>query len=176
MSGVDVTEIMRQVREQANQQRQKFALASAASPRRNPRTVEDLRFVQSTQDLSQLHFSSHRKMVGAVIVFAKKLLHQLLTPVLERQSAYNAVNTRLMGDLWERAERLQEEQAAVLEALRAEETAFLDALRATVVEQLEALAQQQAAAFRALQAELAAQHRERRTQEQPLTLLLEEAR
>jgi O-antigen chain-terminating methyltransferase len=176
MSGVDVTEIMRQVREQANQQRQKFALASAASPRRNPRTVEDLRFVQSTQDLSQLHFSSHRKMVGAVVVFAKKLLHQLLTPVLERQSAYNAVNTRLMGDLWERAERLQEEQAAVLEALRAEETAFLDALRATVVEQLEALAQQQAAAFRALQAELAAQHRERRTQEQPLTLLLEEAR
>jgi 2-polyprenyl-3-methyl-5-hydroxy-6-metoxy-1,4-benzoquinol methylase len=98
-----------------------------------------------------------------MIVYAKKILHRLLTPVLERQSAYNAVNTRLMSALWERAERLQEEQAAVLEALRAEETAFLEALR-------------EAAAFRALQAEVASQHRERRAQEQPLTLLLEEAR
>jgi SAM-dependent methyltransferase len=176
MPGIDVTEIMRQVREQADKQRQKFALASAASPRRNPRTIEDLRSIQNTQDLTQLHFSSHRKVVGAMIVYAKKILHHLLTPVLERQSAYNAVNTRLMSALWERAERLQEEQAAVLEALRAEETAFLEALREAVIEQLEALAQQQAAAFRALQAEVASQHRERRAQEQPLTLLLEEAR
>jgi SAM-dependent methyltransferase len=176
MSGVDVTEIMRQVREQANQQRQKFALASAASPRRNPQTIEDLRFIQSTQDLSQLHFSSHRKVVGQVITYAKRFLHQLLTPVLERQSAYNAVSARLITCLCERVERLQEEQAAVLEALRAEETAFLQALREAVVEQLEVLAQQQATAFRALQVEVASQRRERRSQEQPLTLLLEEAR
>jgi SAM-dependent methyltransferase len=176
MPGVDVTGIMRQVREQATQQRQKFALASASSPRRNPQTIEDLRFIQSTQSLSQLHFSSHRKLVGRVITYAKKLLHQLLTPVLERQSAYNAVSARLMTSLCERVERLQEEQAAVLETLRAEETAFLEALRETVVEQLDLLAQQQATAFRVLQGEVAAQRRERRSQEQPLTLLLEEAR
>ena len=176
MSGVDVTEIMRQVREQANKQRQKFTLASAASPRRNPQTREDLGFLQSSQDLADVRFSSHRKVVGEAITYAKKLVHQLLTPVLERQSAYNAVNSRLMSYLCDRVERMEGQVASALEALRAEETSFLDALRETVIGQLETLRQQQATALQGLQVEVASQSRERRAQERHLTRLLDEMR
>jgi SAM-dependent methyltransferase len=175
-SGVDVTEVMRQVREQADKQRQKFTLASAASPRRNPQTREDLGLLQSTQDLAGVRFSSHRKVVGEVITSVKKLIHQLLTPVLERQSAYNAVNTRLMSYLCDRVERMEGQVASALDALRGEETTFLDALRETVIGQLETLRQQQASALQDLQEEIAAQSRERRARERHIALLLEETR
>jgi O-antigen chain-terminating methyltransferase len=167
---------MRQVREQADKQRQKFALASAASPRRNPQTRDDLGFLHSQQDLADLHFSSHRKVVGKAITYAKKFLHQLLTPVLERQSAYNAVNARLMSYVCDRVEGVEGQVASALEALRAEEIMFLDTLRETVIGQLETLQQQQASALQALQAEVASQNRERRAQERHLALLCEEIR
>src|SRR5919109_1189914 len=176
MPGVDVTEIMRQVREQADKQRQKFALVRATSPRRNPQTREDLGFLQSHQDLADLRYSSHRKVVGEVITYAKKFLHQLLTPVLERQSAYNAVNARLMSYVCDRVERMEGQVASALDALRAEETTSLEALRETVIGQLETLRQQQAGALQALQAEVASQNRERRAQERHLALVLEETR
>jgi O-antigen chain-terminating methyltransferase len=167
---------MRQVREQADKQRQKFTLASAASPRRNPQTREDLSFLQSVQDLADVRFSSHRKLVGEAVTYAKKLVHQLLTPVLERQSSYNAVNSRLLSYVCDRVERMEGQVASALDTLRAEETSFLEALRETVIGQLETLRQQQASALQAVQAEVASQHRERRTQERHMALLLEETR
>jgi SAM-dependent methyltransferase len=169
-------QIMQQIREQAGRQRQKFAVSSAASPRRNRQMAEDLGFLQSTQDIAQTHISSHRKVVGDLIVFAKRLLQQLLSQVFERQSAYNAVNARLMAALCERVERMEEQVASALESLRAEETAFLDALRQTVSGQLETLARQQQEALQALQTEVAHQSRERRAQERHLTQLMDEAR
>jgi hypothetical protein len=42
----DLAENMRQVREQASRQRQKYALSSAASPRRNCQTAEDISVLQ----------------------------------------------------------------------------------------------------------------------------------
>jgi SAM-dependent methyltransferase len=170
----DVAEIMRQVREQAGRQRQKFALSSATNPRRNSQTAEDLSFLQKSQDISQIRFSSHRKVVGDIIVFAKRVLQQLLTPILERQSSYNAINARLVAYLCERMTGIEEQVASALESMRAEETAFLDGLRETVTVQLENLAQQQATALQALQMEVASQSRERRAQERHLTRLLDE--
>ena len=173
---LNVTEIMREVREQAGRQRQKFALSSAASPRRNSQVVEDLNFLQSSQDISQVRFSSHRKMVGDIILSVKRVLHQLLTPVFERQSAYNAANVRLLSSLCERVERLEERVASTLDALRAEETAFLGALRDTITDQLDGLGQQQATGLQALQMEVASQSREHRAQERYLTRLVDEVR
>ena len=175
LSDVDVAGIMRQIREQATKQRQKFALSSAANPRRNRQTAEDVDVLQHSQDLSQIHLSSHRKVVGEIVTLAKKVLRQLLMPIIERQSAYNAVNTRVIAYLCERVERLEEQQAAAIEALRAEETAFLEALQETVIGQFERLGQQQAAALQALQVEVATQNRQRRAQERHLARLLEEA-
>jgi SAM-dependent methyltransferase len=176
VADVDVMQIMKQIREQASRQRQKFALSSAASPRRNRQMAEDLGFLQSSQDISQTHISSHRKIVGDIIVLAKRFLQQLLSQVFERQSAYNAVNARLAASLCERVERMEEQVASALEALRAEETAFLDALRQTVTGQLEALSHRQGEALQALQSEVATQSRERRAQERHLTRLVDEAR
>ena len=184
LTEADVAEIMRQVRDQASQQRRKFALTAAASPRRHSpvggqassQGPEELGFLQTAQDLSQVRFSSHRRGVGNFIVLAKRVLQQLLTPILERQSAYNAANARLMAYLCERVSRMEEQVASALEAQRAEETAFLETLRETVCGHLENLAQQQVAALQALQAEVAAQSRDRRAQERHLTLLLDEAR
>jgi SAM-dependent methyltransferase len=176
LAQVDVTEIMRQIREQAGRQRQKFALSSMASPRRNSQVAEDLGFLQSSQDISQVRFSSHRKVVGDIIILVKRVLQQLLTPIFERQSAYNAVNARLVASLYERVERMEERVASALDTLQAEEKAFLDALRETITGQLEVLAQQQATSLQALQMEVASQSRERRAQERHLTRLLDEVR
>jgi SAM-dependent methyltransferase len=176
VADVDVVQIMRQIREQAGRQRQKFALSGAESPRPNRQMAEDLGFLQSAQDIAQTHISSHRKVVGEFIVFAKRLLQHLLSQVFERQSAYNAVNARLMTALCERVEHMEGQVASALEALRAEETAFLDALRQTVTRQLEALAQQQQEALQALQTEVAQQSRGRRAQERHLTQLVNEVR
>ena len=119
LTEVDVTEIMAQVRERASMQRRKFALSAAASPHRNSQVssqatedrgflqnsqitsqaTKDIGFLQTSQDLSQVRFSSHRKVVGKIIILAKNVLQQLLTPIWERQSAYNAVNARLIAYL-----------------------------------------------------------------------------
>jgi SAM-dependent methyltransferase len=172
----DVTEIMKQVRAQAGRQRQKSALPGAARSLPNSQMRDDLSSLQSSQDISQVRFSSHRKVVGDIIVFAKRVLQQLLTPILERQSAYNAANARLVVNLCERVARTEEHVTAVLEDLRAEEATFLETLRQTVTGQLEALAQQQAAALQALQREMASQSLQRRTQEQYFMRSLDEVR
>jgi hypothetical protein len=161
---VDVVEIMKQVRARAGQERQKLALSRAMAARRDSQTTEDLGLLQSAHDIRQMHFSSHRKVVGEVIARAKRILQQLLTPILERQSTYNAVNARLVTSLCERADRMEDQLTATLEALRAEETAFLETLRMTVMERLEKLGQQQAVALHALREEVAAQNREHRAQ------------
>jgi len=173
---LNVAEIVQHIREQASKQRQKFALSNLTNPRRHSQMTEDLEFLQRSQDISQTRLSSHRKVIGDFIVLAKRAVYQLLTPVFEQQSAYNAINVRLLASLAERLERVEEQVASALEALRAEETTFLEGLRETVVGQLEGLAQQQAAALQALQVEVAAQSRERRAQERHLTQLLDEAR
>jgi SAM-dependent methyltransferase len=172
----NVGEIMRQVRERAARQRQKFSLSSAANPHHERRMAEDLSFLQSAQDIAQVHFNSHRKVVGDLIVFAKKVLRQLLTPIWERQSAYNAANARLMIYLCDRVARMEARVIATLEALGAEEATGLDGLRQTVSGQLEDLPQQQAAALQVAQREVASQSRRRRAQEQDLMRSLDEVR
>jgi hypothetical protein len=161
---VDILEIMKQVRARAGQERQKLALSNAMAPRRDSQTTEDLGLLQSAHDIRQMHFSSHRKVVGEVIARAKRVLQQLLTPILERQSTYNAANARVVTSLCERADRMEDQLTAALEALHAEETVFLETLRKTVMEQLEKLGQQQATALQALREEVVAQNREHRAQ------------
>jgi hypothetical protein len=161
---VDVVEIMQQVRARAVRERQKIAFSKVMAPRRDSQTAEDLGLLQSAHDLRQMRFSSHRRVVGEVIAGVKRILQQLLTPILERQSTYNAANARLVTSLCERADCTEDQLAIALEALRAEETAFLETLRQTMMQQLEKLAQQQAVAVQALQEEVAAQNREHRAQ------------
>src|SRR5262249_15331936 len=101
--------------------------------------------LHSGHDIYPLRFTSHRRVLGHFVVMAKKMLQQLLTPILERQLAYNVANTRVTSSLWEQVESLRQQQATALQALRAD-----------VVAQVAAV-QQQATALQALRAEVGAQ-------------------
>jgi len=63
------------------------------------RRAQDLRLLRGRVDPSEIRLQSHRKVFGWSVVAAKKLLRQLLTPVLEWQSAYNAAALRLLESL-----------------------------------------------------------------------------
>src|SRR5262249_55598155 len=119
------------------------------------------------------HFTSHRRVVGHFVVFVKKLLQKLLTPIWERQAAYNAANTRVTTHLWEQAEALRQQQATALQVMQQTGTAqveeleqrqaavaavgqrqaeSLESLRTAVDAQVAGLQQRQAEALKILEA------------------------
>jgi O-antigen chain-terminating methyltransferase len=63
------------------------------------RRAQDLTLLRGRIDPFEIRLRSHRKIFGWPVVAAKKLLRQLLTPVLEWQSAYNATALRLVESL-----------------------------------------------------------------------------
>lgn len=56
-------------------------------------------------DPGDVEFHSHRARIGRVIVAAKQLLRRLLTPILDRQAAYNRAVVQALADLDEQLER-----------------------------------------------------------------------
>jgi SAM-dependent methyltransferase len=117
----------------------------------------DLASLQNNYDIYNIHFTSHRRRVGWLVVQAKRLLRKLLSPILERQLAYNAANTHLWRQI---AEALQHQTATsqALQKVVAEEIEGLyEAVRRTAVEPIEVLGQQQTAAVQALRAAMTEQ-------------------
>ena len=167
---IDVEKIMEQIRENARKHRQGFSPSDAASPLPTDQVAVDLTFLHRDYDIYSIHFTSHRRGLGRFVVLIKKLLQQLLTPILERQSAYNAANTRVTSYLWDQAEKLRQRQAHALQALQEQMEGVQQqqaAVQAKVVAlghqqvamqaAVEALGQQQADALQALRTEVAAQ-------------------
>jgi hypothetical protein len=75
---------------------QKLPRFFPAAPARTPSdsTVANaLTSLQHSCDIYHIQFTSHRKVFGPLVILAKKVARQLLTPILERQLAYNAANT-----------------------------------------------------------------------------------
>jgi tRNA (mo5U34)-methyltransferase len=60
---------------------------------------DDLTLLRSAGDLTRIAFTSHRRRLGPLVVLAKKGLSRLLTPILERQTAYNTANARVIASL-----------------------------------------------------------------------------
>jgi SAM-dependent methyltransferase len=60
---------------------------------------QDLSILHEAFDIGQAPLKSHRKLFGWVVVLFKKLVRQLMMPVLERQVAYNAATVRLLEAL-----------------------------------------------------------------------------
>ncbi len=83
----------------------------------------DVAALHAGYDTPRVEFTSHRSILGPFVVLAKRLLRQLLSPILARQVAYNAANTRVTSYLAERTEALDRlaqrlgEQAQSLTAL-----------------------------------------------------------
>jgi 2-polyprenyl-3-methyl-5-hydroxy-6-metoxy-1,4-benzoquinol methylase len=111
-----------------------FPAAPASSP--SDSTVANaLISLQQNFNIYHIQYTSHRKVFGPLVVLAKKMLRQLLTPTLKRQLAYNAANTRLATHLYEQVTTLQkmtEELARELMKMRQEQTASLQTLQTDV--------------------------------------------
>src|SRR5262245_18457966 len=103
---INVDELMTQIRANLPNQQRTPAIGTTTSLSNDPVAAE-LSALQSSREIRYFHLTSHRKVLGSFVVFAKKVVRQFLTPSLERQSAYNAANIRLTAHLCERAEALQ---------------------------------------------------------------------
>jgi O-antigen chain-terminating methyltransferase len=139
---IKVEDIMEQIREKIREHQQEGAL-DAVNPSANGTIRAELISLHNNHDIFHLPFTSHRKVLGRFVVAAKKVLRQLLTPILERQSAYNAANARLGSHLYHLCQRL--------EGIGQQQNNISPALQDMVVEQIEALGQKQAEALHALQ-------------------------
>lgn len=56
----------------------------------------DLALLRASADVTDVPHASHRMVLGSLVLLAKKIVRKLLTPVLSRQTAYNAANLRLI--------------------------------------------------------------------------------
>ena len=151
---IDVKELMEQIREKIRKRQQGLSHSDPANALSDGPVAADLACLQSSYNISHIHFTSHRKGLGWLVVLAKQVLRKLLTPILERQLAYNAANTRIANHLCKQVAGVLQQQAATSQALQEivveQVEEFYRVVRGLVVEQIEGLGQQQAMAFQTL--------------------------
>jgi O-antigen chain-terminating methyltransferase len=99
---MDVEEVMERIRETIRRRRSSpelVAPANAISPVDNGGGAPDFASLHSLHDIRNISFDSHRRVLGPLVGAVKRILQKLLTPILERQVAYNAANVRAIGTL-----------------------------------------------------------------------------
>jgi cell division protein FtsB len=141
MQVVDVEKIMQQIRKDISARRPEFSPAKSDVLPPDGQVANDIASLHSGYDIYHIQFASHRKALGWLVILLKKMLRRLLTPILERQLAYNAANTRVASHLWQQVERMSQQHAMVraeLEALRQQQMALQTELTA-LRQQAEAL-------------------------------------
>jgi SAM-dependent methyltransferase len=145
---IDVEGTVERFRDTIWKRGQELSLQEIASTPPNGQGVVNLASLHRCYDIYNIHFASHRKILGWPIIFAKKLLRRLLTPILERQVTYNTANTHVVYALWEHWKVLGQQQEAAyqtLQTLRAEmagqQEAACQTLRAEMAGQKEAVLQ-----------------------------------
>jgi hypothetical protein len=152
----DVESIVHHIRENLRKRRMASAPYSPDVSPEDGQTAAALADLHSNHDIYRLHLTSHRKVCGWLVVLAKKLVRQLLTPSLERQVAYNAANMQISSRLWE---RLQETRTQLRET-RERQGQLRGEIEALAYQQgqlrgeIEAVGQRQEGALQALQAAL----------------------
>jgi SAM-dependent methyltransferase/molybdopterin converting factor small subunit len=115
---IDVQQIMERIRENIRRRRSldhrptSEPLASAFDGQGAP----DFAHLQSIGDLQKVSLTSHHRLVGPLIIAVKKILLKLLTPILERQAAYNAASTRATADIGTWMQALERRETHALRA------------------------------------------------------------
>ncbi len=127
---IDVEQIMRRIREKVRRRRD--AEGHPMSERRafsfdDGQTAADLASLNSGYDIQQVSFASHRRILGPLVVAVKKALGKLLTPILERQIAYNAASVRVVNHVRDSIETLNRRQAQINDQIEAFERRQADA-------------------------------------------------
>lgn len=116
---IDVEQIVKQVRENIRQRRSvedSLTSAQRVSPFETGQPAIDFAALHTDYEIRHIPLRSHRPVVGSLVIFVKRLLRKLLTPILERQVAYNIANTRVTIHIKEWIEELDGRQARALRA------------------------------------------------------------
>ena len=116
---IDVEQIVKQVRENIRQRRSVedgLPPAPRVSPFETGQPAIDFASLHSDSDIRHIPFTSHRPVFGSLAILVKRLLHRLLTPILERQVAYNRANARVTTHIKECIEEVDSLQAQALRA------------------------------------------------------------
>jgi hypothetical protein len=109
---VDVEEIMRRIRENIHRRSGPAGApprGKSAAPFDDGQVAVDLECLHSGYDIEHVPFSSHRRIVGPLVVAIKKALRKLLKPLVDRQVAYNAANMRVTMHIAEWIEALDDQ-------------------------------------------------------------------
>jgi SAM-dependent methyltransferase len=100
---------MKSLQDTSIHHRQEDHSALASNPPSDSQVALALAALHRHGSLTQTDFTSHRKVLGRFVVIIKRGLQRLLTPVLERQTAYNGANTRLTSYLCDQTEVLRQQ-------------------------------------------------------------------
>ena len=118
---IDVEQIMDRIRENIRRRRGAAGDSPASenhlSPFDSGQAAADLAYLHSGCDVRNVSFVSHRGVIGPLVVAAKKALRKLLTPILDRQVAYNAASARVTTHLKEWVGTLDRQQAQAVQAV-----------------------------------------------------------
>jgi SAM-dependent methyltransferase len=112
---IDVDQLMAQIRETARQRRTaaRGIDSTNAAPSDGHGASTPTR-LDACYDFRTVQFTSHRRVVGRLIVAIKQILRKLLTPILERQAGYNAASACAIESL---EHHIHQEVATVRELL-----------------------------------------------------------
>jgi hypothetical protein len=146
---IDVDQLMEQIAASRTRRLWASSPSQTTVSHASSQELPDLSFLQSSYDVYHIDFTSHRKIVGRVVVFIKQVLRQFMTPVLHRQSLFNAASARFASHLQQQASHLQQQ----LDAVRDQQAVDAQVLRQEVA----ALIQQQSVALQALRTEFTGQ-------------------
>jgi hypothetical protein len=146
---IDVDQLMEQI--SASRMKRVWVPASSQvmASHAGSHDLPDLSFLHSSYDVYHVDFTSHRKIMGRVVVFIKQVLRQFMSPILQRQCLFNAASARVASHLQQQTSDLRHQ----LDAVRDQQATDGQVLR----RELEALIQQQSVALQALHAEFTAQ-------------------
>jgi SAM-dependent methyltransferase len=136
---IDVEQLMEQIRTTTGKRGLATPRLEGTTDLPKNQVPADFALLRNNYDVYHIDFTSHRKLTGRFVVLIKSVLRKLLTPILERQLAFNAATTNVTQYLSEQVEGVRQQQAAALQAVRAE-----------IAGQVERVRQQQAAALQTL--------------------------
>jgi SAM-dependent methyltransferase len=113
---IDVEQIMERIRENIRRRRSAGKggpSESHVSPFDEGSAEADLASLHSGYDIRDVSFVSHRPLIGPFVVAVKRAVRKLLTPILERQVAYNAASARVTTYIKDWVDTLFRQQAAL---------------------------------------------------------------
>lgn len=118
---IDVVQLMERIRESIRRRRvgeNNQASESHTVAFEDGQAAADLAYLHSGYDIQNVSFASRRRVLGPFVVTMKRVLRKLLTPILERQVAYNAATARVTARLKESLQALDRQQVEAGQALK----------------------------------------------------------